>query len=1025
MSSGFQHGPTEHGTGAQQRSTSAFSCKWQHPASGTPARSSGLAAPSLFTAALQGASGSLGRPCEVADNKRERGAAGSKPQPVKPAGAGRGSAAAATSSPRRPQPRLSPVKAAKTPEAATSREQELKQAAAKARTERLRSALQQLRAGKVTQQGGSTCASFPVTDAAASTVPTTTTGAAAGEAAGPASRSPRLLHCTQVPAPVQHPTTPACSGNGAVPEVDSSLEDLFDDVSLSLLARLQLGGQWGSWPAAQQEQEEEQEQGQLVQCTLARPLDTLAGQQRPPPLIDAAREALRQAAAEEEMPLVPQTLPPSLGLHMALAAHAPALPTQPRAPAASAGSCQLAAELQQRLDQLRSSLHSPSGAAEELRQQSALQGGKLQSPGCISAASGAASCSCSCPAGAGPAVEPLRRRLAAGELVVTRAPSPVAGAGMVGELGGAGGRSLQSQAALARHSPRSSKTPVYSSSGSSAAARLASLLVQPGAQQQPLQVPPQQQAVQPSKQQWHQLQPQHAQPLLQPGPARAHCPAALTSLHPAQAQAQGQALPQSRAAMRVSAGGAGTYELSSPGQGARQASPRLPWRQAMGVGGHPTIASSCPTAQAAAYAYGGGALTLAGAPLLRGESPSQGEPGDILEAWRRRRRAAHTQLVAGRLERYMLLQQPAEAQQGGHAGAVVEHRGALLPQGAAAFSAISQHSPGRSNAAAVAPAASATVQLGGPAGQSVTAHRHEQPQLCMPGAVGGGDILEQWQARRRQQGHAAASRNADYGALLTLQPPGSCGGSSPAGSPAGYGRSRQLLDPFSLTTSSGSCQPACRVSQAALPAPAPAARPAAPPAVAVPAHQLASPPDPAAPVLAAATGACLPAAAALTAAPPLQQAAACLQLEGLLQPACSPRPASTSAALAADGPPLGCKETAEHSFLAIAAQGSNPEPCSSSGSSQGHVSRLAGMAGQSAGAEAAPAAAPAAGPAGANGSIACLQHSQPSSECTGDLALLPAGPRLPSRPPSAASSSGRATPAGSGWALGSPQTQRR
>lgn len=269
------------------------------------------------------------------------------------------------------------------------------------RTERLRSALQQLRASKA--GGGSAAPLHSPPDAAPQT-----------------RQLPEPPPRAMKPAPaLPAPAMPAAA------EADSDPEDWLDDISLSLLARLRLGGSGAATPAAV---------AAAAGVPAAAPPQAVAS--LPPSsseVTSAARRVLVEAAAEAEMP--------ELACRPGLASPA------------DADLQSSAAAMHQRLEQLRASLRSPCGHAPAARP--TLAGSPAaQGPAHVLP-----------PAAAAAFQEPRRQRLAAAELVVTRPPSRAAAAAPP-SLGSASEQ---------RQRP-------YSSGGATAEARLAALLSQPASQ---------------------------------------------------------------------------------------------------------------------------------------------------------------------------------------------------------------------------------------------------------------------------------------------------------------------------------------------------------------------------------------------------------------------------------------------------------------------------------------------------------------------------------------------------------------
>ena len=557
--------------------------------------------------------------CAGVQAKQSRGgrpekAATGEPRHAAPA-SGRGGRARGGGPARQAKPATPPPAAitqSKAPKGSGSG-QRLKQVAAKARAENLRSALQQLRASKP-----------------------------------PPPPPPQTAQPLQQE---QHTTAaPAVPGRGA-DELDSDLEDLFDDISLSLLARLRLGG------SPQQRQA-----GTLRQPD---PAGAAQAQGRAAQVLGSARQALREAAADAEMP------PP--------AAHGQV--------AAGSDLTVATATMQLRLEQLRASLSSPGTSAPQPLPPTGLDmtdGVHQTQPAAVAAVAVTA--------------EPRRQRLAAAELVVTRPPKPATRDFVAVPAQYAPAAALgPSWPSLHHHAvPQqqqcSSSSSLYSSSGCSAAARLAALLPQP--QQQ----------------------------TSSPAPA-SHRPQAQSSM--------------------------GEHAFSSSVlRSERGSRPLLPPPVLDSRGLPPRACSRDPAALVA--------------------TPAAEQPGDILEAWRSRRREAQAGQLADKYGRYLSLQQlpaPAPDQEPAHVYAA----GAPLPSTARL----------RGDWAGGAPCAPAVVGL-----SHQQRHLDQQQQQASsvvgsssPPADGGGDILERWRARRRQQqqqqGSIAARATADYGSLLTLSLPGS------------------------------------------------------------------------------------------------------------------------------------------------------------------------------------------------------------------------------------------------------------
>lgn len=382
---------------------------------------------------------SSGTAVKPAQQRGPRAAGPAPPPPAQPKArghpappaAGKPARRATTPSPTKPRHNgggSTQQQAARQTSAAAPAQQNLKQAAAQARTERLRNALQQLLAGRGVTDGS----------------------AVAGGHGGEAAVQPlRASASTAAPA-LQHPPPPQAAAAAAAqaaptactascePEPDSDLEDLFDDVSLDLLARLRLGGQRAALPAAP------------AVLPSGTPMLQLQQQAAGADVLAAARRALHEAAAEPEMPVLRHGT-------CAITAHAAAVPLDAgtAAPAAQGGVAHSAAAMQQQLERLRSSL----SAAPSL---------PLPPPPAVQPGGSA---------GRSASVSPGGERRA--ELVLTRPPSRQAAElpPAMPAAQASGSRAVVSAAFLA-----APPTSPYSSSGATPAARLAALLVQPAGQ---------------------------------------------------------------------------------------------------------------------------------------------------------------------------------------------------------------------------------------------------------------------------------------------------------------------------------------------------------------------------------------------------------------------------------------------------------------------------------------------------------------------------------------------------------------
>ncbi|KAL4425348.1 hypothetical protein ABPG75_009364 [Micractinium tetrahymenae] len=627
------------------------------------------------------------------------------------------------------------------------RREGLKQTAATARTERLRSALQQLRAAKTSNHGGAS-------DGAGSGSSNQATAAAVAPAVPQAVLMPQPGPASplrsQAPPLAQHPAASCSAQLGADfdPDLDDSLEDLFDEASLSLLARLRLGStqRGGMLPAAQ-----DSSQPVLSAHSSARAAAHTAR------VHDAARQALRQAAGDEELP----------EQQMLAARAASAMQV---ASSSMEHQAESAAEVQQRLEHLRSTLRSP---CVPVQPQSA--GASAVKPaGATSSPDSVVVC---WPSGA-LGLQPPPRRLAAGELVLTRAPCTAAAATAAAAAPAAltgYSTGLQSELALLQHSPRRSSTSYVSrNSGSSAggaAARLAALLGQPAEQRQTAAAHP-----------------------IALGAGRVQPWASLLlPWHQSNGSAEDCSCHGLRpgAKLQTAAGG------PAMGAGTAALMPAVPPQLAAAAAAVPAAHAPLPPGSAAA-----------------GSPAAGGSGGDILEAWRSRRRAAQAQPLADKYARFLMLQQQGaqQQQQQQQQGGQQQSSASMLQQAAGLLRAEEQHEPwphqlaaggspqqgsrqlalprrslsachARANTAAAAGRATqlrlalgqASQQLGKQQGSPSRQQARPQLQLACQAApaaaeqAGGGDILERWRARHRQQGQACG--RTDYSALLTLQPP--------------------------------------------------------------------------------------------------------------------------------------------------------------------------------------------------------------------------------------------------------------
>lgn len=192
-------------------------------------------------------------------------------------------------------------------------------------------------------------------------------------------------------------------------ELDSDPDELWDDINLSLLARLRLGGQGAA------------------ALDPPRPAATTAD------VHAAARQAIREVATDAEMSALPCSTV-----------------AQQQRPASGSDLSAAAAAVHERLEQLRSSLRSPCCSAQLLPQPPA---------GLAQVAAGAEL--------------PWRRRVEAGDLVVTRPPSRAA--------------TVPAAPAFDLHTQNQQQQWQYCSTGDTAAGRLAALMLQSDS---PLSAPP-------------------------------------------------------------------------------------------------------------------------------------------------------------------------------------------------------------------------------------------------------------------------------------------------------------------------------------------------------------------------------------------------------------------------------------------------------------------------------------------------------------------------------------------------------
>lgn len=527
-------------------------------------------------------------------------------------------------------------------------DQPLKQAAAKARTEKLRGALQQLRAAKALP-----AASHAPVPAPVEALPL--------QPASPFSAA--VLATSAQPAVLATPTQAPCVAAAA----DSDPEDIFDEISLQLLSRLR------------------RQPGEVRHA--------------------AARQALQGALADEGVPLGCARV---RGDHTWNPLHAHAAPwlrqQRPLQPAPLAHSAAAAAE---------------GGRLEHLC--SALQGQSFMASLCPHCGEQRA-----CPAAdsaaqqpfragphlnAGPAsglvVGPHRHRLAASELVVTRAPSrpaqpPEQASGVGGALRGP---------AIAAHA--AARTPAHPAGA--CAARLAASMA---------------------------AEPQRCAGL---GPC-AGASLQADSRHPA---VEAMHRPGSAWSLQPPVqGSAGSHMHGSPARhpGSSHFQAQIQEGDARASNGLPR-AQLCPLQPAARAAVASMAAS-AGRPAAYGDPLGTG--GDILEAWRSRRRQAAQALqqpmaapslsTAERYSRYLAAQQQqAACQQQPPAAA---HGGGMQQRKAAA--GLAPSSALHSSRLPLQPARGPQAAWGGPIGSQ-------------PAADGSGDILERWRARRRQM---AAARGA-------------------------------------------------------------------------------------------------------------------------------------------------------------------------------------------------------------------------------------------------------------------------
>ena len=475
-----------------------------------------------------------------------------------------------------------------------------------------------------------------------------------------------------VPAPAPQPAAqhpPAQQAATAAPhscptgtpqaELDSDLEDLFDDISLQLLARLRLGGQRTAEPAL----------AAALPCATPPPPQP---QLRPPQaagagVLEAGRRALQEAAAEPEMPVVWR---------------GSGSVTMPSAAAALQQSgLNSSAARQQQLERLRPSLDAPAQAAGS--------GGRTE----VLSTSG-------------------ERRA---ELVLTRPPCQQAA-----EPPAASATPPRSASAAGRRAvlPVQPGSP-YSSGGTTAAARLAVLLLQP-------------------------------------------------ERHDGQRSSSRQQLVGSLPApVSLGAHGGLTHPSSSlPGAAASSVAGRLAHCPA------PVTSSTTPAAGGLACGAAVGSSSSSNSSnsgsswQAAGAAVPPSQAGDILAEWRARRQQQAQQAQQGsslgdRYSRFLSLRQPEPA-----AVAVSAPPPPALGGDSRAGAGVTMSS--RLHRLPVTAAAMANGSTSGSG--YATSDMLGSQQASTPDD---GDILARWRARRRQQAQAGGSGGAvDLTPLLTLRMPG-------------------------------------------------------------------------------------------------------------------------------------------------------------------------------------------------------------------------------------------------------------
>jgi hypothetical protein len=526
-------------------------------------------------------------------------------------------------------------------------DQPLKQAAAKARTEKLRGALQQLRAAKALPAASHAPVPAPVE--ALPLQPTSPFSAA-------------VLATPAQAAVLATPTQAPCVAAAA----DSDPEDILDEISLQLLSRLR------------------RQPGEVRHA--------------------AARQALQGALADEEVPLGCARV---RGEHTWNPLHVHAAPwlrqQRPLQPAPLAHSAAAAAE-GGRSEHLCSALQGPSFMASLCPQCG-------EQRACLAADSAAHQ-----PFRAGPprdarlaagvTVGPHRHRLAASELVVTRAPSrPAQPPEHAWSVGGA----LRGPTIAAHAAARTPAHPV-----GACAARLAALMAAE---------PPRCAGLRPCADASLQADSRH------PAVEAMHRPGSAWSQQP---PVQGLA----ESYMHRGPGRPGSSHLQAQMQeGDARASNGLPWAPRRPL-------------QPAARAAVASMAASAGRPAAYGDPLGTG--GDILEAWRSRRRQAAQALLqpmavpsmstAERYSRYLA----AQRQQGACQQLPPAAAHGMGMQQCKAAAGLVPSSALDSNRLPLQPARGPQAAGVGPIG-------------FQPAADGSGDILERWRARRRQM---AAARGA-------------------------------------------------------------------------------------------------------------------------------------------------------------------------------------------------------------------------------------------------------------------------